>query len=288
MNKPCTLALLSAASLGATGTASASSLLHSLISGITGNNTVSFTLNDDDQATFVDLTGDQVDIQVPVLNVLGLPIPGEFIDVEPLQAGDEFNGVVSFPSIDIANFGTNIDLGGFELTGTYTLGVVSIDGLTASLEGSIQIFEDSSPDADFGDLATFDGSDVDSVLLGSFTIITALSTLTSNSLVSPNGIGSTSSGAVPVGVGIPGSSVSISASFDGDGLFGDPSLFGDFGLANFGFDLQGPVSGFDFGSDGGVTISAEVVPSPAAAGVGVIGVLGLLGIRRRRREEGGQ
>lgn len=35
-------------------------------------------------------------------------------------------------------------------------------------------------------------------------------------------------------------------------------------------------------ASGTVTISAVVVPSPAAAGVGVLGVLGLLGARRRR------
>lgn len=36
------------------------------------------------------------------------------------------------------------------------------------------------------------------------------------------------------------------------------------------------------GATGELTVSAVVVPSPAAAGVGVLGVLGLLGARRRR------
>ena len=262
------LGLSAVTAMGVANSAQGMSLLNSRLSEVGGGGPATFTLNDDDQARFVDLTGDGPDTTV---NGVG--------GVEALATGDQIVGFIDFPSFDFAGVGTELSFNGFEVTGTYTLTVGTIadnpvgTGQLAGLTGTVSFFEDASDNASFGTDSTFSDGD----FLGTFNL--------TGSLTAPfadGGIGSTLAGIIPDGT-TSGSSVNLSGGLDllAGGFFTDPTLFDNVGPAGFTFQIEGPQSGFDFGSDGGVLLTANVVPSPAAFGIGLIGA-GVLGLRRRR------
>lgn len=265
--------------------AHAASALSSLIQSVAGPGVfVGVTLNDDDQATFIDNTPDGPTVDAPVV-----VSPGTTIEIPALATGDEFQGFVLFPSIDVSGADQG-PLPGFELTGTYTINVGDIDFPTsgldagrgvASVTGSLSLFEDSAPNADFLTGLGFGDGD----LLGTFNLTGSIrADLVPFSDGTGFGIPASAAGAVPAGAST-GGQVELEGVFDSSlgGLFADPSLFVTLSpfTTEFDFGVEGPLANFDFGSDGGVNFVIAAVPSPAAAGIGVLGLFGFLARRRR-------
>lgn len=263
MNK-CALATVSAFGLAASPAFGASFVQNFLVNelGAVTETPITFILEDDDATTFVDNTPG-----TPSVLVGGVLVPG--IDV-----GDVFEGSVIFPSIEFgggAEFTLNASTP-FELTGVYSFTVTSIGPGTAGLVGSLDVYEDDTPDADFGGGAPTGFAD--GTLFASFDVLGAVTSLTGI-------LGSTAS-PLPPGAAT-GVAINALATVTPGGLINDPTLFTDVvDPSTLGFSLFGPTPGFDFSSDGNLTISATVVPSPAAAGLGLLGAVGLLASRRRK------
>lgn len=264
-----TACLVAGAGIG--GQAEAASLLHSQVTGLAGSPViVSLQFNDDDQAT-VTSNGAGPTAPAPVLDGLGTPT-GAVVVTELIETGDSIDGLIDFPTFDVTGFGTGLAFaGGYEVTGTYSFDVGAVDYIagTAALTGTISIYEDIADDADFPSGTGFGDGD----LLGSFSVVGTLS--------SSFPLAVTAAGLVPEGVVIPTTSVVVSGAHNGDGIFGDPSLFDAIGLGTFNYKLSGPASGYDFGSSGDFSVAVSVVPSPSAAACGLLGFVGL-GMRRRR------
>lgn len=267
------LSTLAVCALGSSFMAPAhgASLVQSFLTGTLGapgNTPITFVFEDDDATTFIDNTPDS-----PTVVVGG-------DSVALIEAGDQFSGVVIFPSIETASAAEfTLDAPTpFELTATYLLTVVSNPGTFATaLVGTLSIFEDDTPDFDFG-AGSPTGFD-DGVSVGVFD-------LTGNAF-SNSGVFAGSASPLDAG-DATGVSLSLFAFLRPDsGLLADPELFsGIIGTAQtLTFGLFGPNPGFDFLSDGNLSINGSIVPSPAAAGVGVLGALGLLASRRRRETD---
>jgi hypothetical protein len=256
--------------------ADGASLLQDLIVSQTGMPGIfNIELNDDDQAVYQPGAISQIApvfVNAPILNNFGVPTGGT-VPVQGVQTGDAFFGLVDFPTIDLVGFGTGINLPGFELTGTYGLFVTSISGGEANVIGYLDLWEDGNEDADFATSTGFNDGD----FLGR---VNLAGTVDSGLPILP----STAAGVVPTGVELPGSNVDLIGALDigAGGALTDPSFITQIGPISFSFNLEGPETGFDFGSNGGVNFVANVVPSPAAAGVALFGLLGL-GLTRKHR-----
>lgn len=262
-------AALAAGSAGTNADAASLDSVFALIASETGQSNIeadfSFNLNDEDTLVVLDETGG---------TTAGLP-----------DAGDVITTLFSFESVTSSgpDGTTTVFLDATEsgvvsvLPGTFTstVGVFGIAQFLVTASDDDSLFVTGNPDTAPLFRVFVDDDASASLVLSSLPVPPA------STLFAEIGTGFSAGSPFLLEIDSPNltnanlEGLDILAFLDADGLIAsiDSALIQPSNVA---------ITGGTTSANGVVTISAVVVPSPAAAGVGVLGVLGLLGARRRR------